>query len=331
MNTTPTRARILGTGHYVPQRRLTNQDLEQLVDTSDEWITTRTGISERRIAAPEEATSDLALHASRAALEAAGLSATDLDMMIVGTISPDMAFPSTACMLQTKLGARAIPAFDLGAACSGFLYALDLAGHMVRAGTHRHILVLGAEILSRITDYEDRASCVLFGDGAGAVIVGPSEKADQGLLDTVSGADGQYADLLRLPGGGSLCPATAESVAARQHYMKIQGRAVYKLAVTHIVEVVRELLRRNDLAPEAVDLYIPHQMNTRIMEASAQRLGITMDRVYVDIDRYGNTSAASIPIALDEAVRTGAIQPGMDVVMVAFGGGLTWAATWMRW
>ncbi|MFH0910300.1 MAG: beta-ketoacyl-ACP synthase III [Planctomycetota bacterium] len=324
------KARILGTGAYLPERRLTNADLEKIVDTSDEWITTRTGISERRVAADGEATSDLAFFASQQALDAAKLTAGDLDMIIVATISPDTIFPSTACLLQKRLGARTIPAFDLAAACSGFLYGLEIARHMIVAGSHRHILVVGGEVLTRFTDYEDRASCVLFGDGAGAVVVGPTNDAN-GILDTLMGADGRYEDLLQLPGGGSRVPPTHESVDARQHYMKIKGRAVYKLAVTYIVEVVRILLKQNGLDPNQVDLYIPHQMNTRIIEAAAERLGITMDRVFVNIDHCGNTSAASIPIALDEAVRTGRLRPGMHVVLVAFGGGLTWAATLLRW
>ncbi|MBN1256407.1 MAG: ketoacyl-ACP synthase III [Planctomycetes bacterium] len=324
-------AAILGTGHYVPKKRLTNADLEKIVDTSDEWIVTRTGIKERRIAAPEEATSDLAAEAGRRALEAAGIKADELSLIIVATVTPDTSFPSTACLVQKKLNAGQVPAFDLAAACSGFLYGVELARQMINTGSQKYILVIGAEVLTRITDYEDRGSCVLFGDGAGAAVIGPGKVSGHGIIDCIMGADGNFSEPLALPAGGSRLPASHETIDAHLHYMKIQGRAVYKLAVTHIVEVVRDLLARNQIDPKAIGMYIPHQMNLRIMEAAADRLGITMEQVYVNIEKYGNTSAASIPIALDEAVRNGQVKNGMDMVLVAFGSGLTWVASLLRW
>ncbi|MHC4870787.1 MAG: beta-ketoacyl-ACP synthase III [Planctomycetota bacterium] len=325
------KASILGTGSYVPDKILSNQDLEGIIDTNDEWIVTRTGIKERRVAADEQATSDLAYEAAVKALADAGIEAKDLDLIIVGTITPDMPFPATACVLQQRLGVSMIPAFDLTAACSGFLYGLDVACSMITAGNYEKVLVIGAETLTRITDYQDRGSCILFGDGAGAVVVGKSEEGKPAIEDSVMTADGTNWEPLQLPGGGSRNPATPDTIEKRMHYMQIAGRAVYKLAVTKIVEIVKDILDRNNLKPEDIALYIPHQMNERIMEGAAGRLGIEMDVVYRNIAKYGNTSAASIPIALDEAIKDGSIKKGDNVVLVSFGGGLTWAATLVQW
>jgi 3-oxoacyl-[acyl-carrier-protein] synthase III len=324
-------ARIIGTGSYLPEKRLTNAELEQRVDTSDEWITTRTGIRERRVAAPEQAASDLALEAARRALEAADTAPEEIDLIMVATISGDMSFPSTACLLQHALGARPVPSFDLLAACSGFLYGLETARHFISGGAAGKVLVVGSEVLSRITDYEDRTTCILFGDGAGAAVVAGSDDPESGILDIVLGADAEHAELLSLPGGGSRNPASPEMIEQRLQFMKMSGREVFKHAVSTIVEVVGQNLRRTGLTCDDVSYIIPHQMNRRIMESSAKRLGFPIDKVVINIDNYGNTSAASIPIALDEAVRDGRIQRGDLLAMVAFGGGFTWGSALVRW
>lgn len=323
---------ILGTGSYVPDKVLNNNDLEKLVETNDEWIVTRTGIKERRVASEEQATSDLAYEAAKKAIADAGIEASDIDLIIIGTVTPDMPFPATACLLQQKLGISMVPAFDLTAACSGFLYGLEIASSMIGSGKYEHVLVIGAETLTRVTDYEDRGSCILFGDGAGAVVVGrQTQEKRLTVVDSVITADGSHWEPLQLPAGGSRNPASEKTLAERMHYMKIEGRAVYKMAVTRIVEIVKDILNRNKLSPEDVALYIPHQMNERIMEGAAGRLGISMDSVYRNIAKYGNTSAASIPIAFDEAMKDGSIKEGDSIVFVAFGGGLTWAATLLKW
>ena len=324
---------VSGTGSRLPERRITNRDLERMVDTSDEWIRQRTGIVERRMAAPEEATSDLALEAARQAVADAGLEPGDIDQIIVATVTPDTAFPSTACLVQHRLGCRQIPAFDLAAACSGFIYALASARTAIAAGTASHILVIGAETLTRFTDYQDRGTCILFGDGAGAAVLSRSAEsgAESGIIDTHLAADGSGADLMILPGGGSRLPPSPESLAARQNYIKLEGRAVYKHAISKIVKLVNESLERCRLSRDDISLIIPHQMNARIIESAAKHLDIPMEKIFMNLDRYGNTSAATIPIALDEARRGGRIGRGDLVALVAFGGGMTWASALMRW
>lgn len=325
------KVRISGTGKYLPEKRLTNEDLERLVDTNDEWIVQRTGMRERRVADDNQATSDLALEAARQALENAGLQPEDLDMIIVGTITPDTIFPSTACRLQHALGCRQIPAFDLSAACSGFIFGLSMGCTQVASGMVDNVLVVGAEVLTRFTDYADRSSCILFGDGAGAAVLQPAQDEVSMILDTHMASDGSGGDLLILPGGGSKLPPSVESVQGGMHYMKLQGRAVFRQAVSKIVELVDESLSRCGLTREDVDMIIPHQMNARIIESAAKRLEIPMERIFINLDRYGNTSAATIPIALDEASRQGVIKRGDLLVLVTFGGGLTWASALVRW
>ncbi len=323
--------RIVGIGAYVPERVLTNQDLERMVDTSDQWIVERTGIRERRIAADHEATSDLSYHASLRALEHAGLKPEDLDMIIVGTATPDMMFPATACLLQARLGIRHRPCFDVEAGCPGFVFTLEVARGMLSLNdVYRRILVVGADTLSRITDWSDRNTCVLFGDGAGAVVV-EKDDSDRGILATVLGGDGTLGDLLYLPAGGSRRPASQETVARREHYIKMEGREVFRYAVLGMQESSLAALEKAGLRPEDVDWLVPHQANWRIIDATAKRLNLPPEKVYVNIDRYGNTSAASIPIALHEMVQRGLLKEGQIVLLVAFGAGFTWGATVIRW
>ena len=321
---------IWGTGSAVPPRVLSNADLERLVETSDEWIQTRTGIRERRIADPGTASSDLAERAARQALEMAGVEPGDIDLIVVATVTPDMLFPSTACLVQDRLGARRSAAFDLSAACSGFIYGLDVAAAAVARGPYRLALVIGVDCLSKIVDYTDRSTCVLFGDGAGAVVLGPVGPS-YGILSTYLGADGAYQDLLCVPAGGSRRPASAETVAERLHFIRMTGNEVFKLAVRTMGEAAEQALARAGLQAQQVDWLIPHQANIRIIQAAARRLGIGDERVIVNIDRYGNTSAGSIGLALDEAVRAGQVSDGHRLLMVAFGGGLTWGAAVVRW
>jgi 3-oxoacyl-[acyl-carrier-protein] synthase-3 len=309
---------------------LTNQELETMVDTSDEWIVTRSGIRERRIAAPEQATSDLAHEAALQACSDARISPEELDLIIVGTVVPDMLFPSTACLVQARLGAKKAAAFDIEAACSGFVYALAIADQFIATGVYDKVLVIGAETLSRITDFSDRTTCVLLGDGAGACVVGPAHDGRE-ILSLHLGADGGGADLLKQPAGGSRLPATHETVEKRQHFIYMNGSQVFKFAVKAIDSSVRRVLDDCGLAPGDVSLLVPHQANLRIIEAAAGRLGIPMDKVYVNIEKYGNTSAASIPVALHEAKEAGRINEGDVVALVAFGGGLTWASAVIRW
>lgn len=323
------RAGILGTGSAVPARKLTNQDLERMVDTSDEWIVTRTGIRERRIAEPGEATSDYASLACQRALESAGVAADEVDMIICATVTPDMMFPATACLIQDRIGAAHASAFDLSAACTGFLYALSVAAGFIETGRYRHVLVVAADLLSRITDYEDRSTCVLFGDGAGAVLMGPVE-GDRGLLAFDLGADGGGGTHLYMPAGGSRIPASVNSVAARQHYLKMEGAATLKFAVKAMVSSTERVLAAAGLSHSDISLLIPHQANIRIIEGACERLRIDHSKVVVTIDKYGNTSASSIPIALDEAVREGRTKSGDVVAMVGFGGGLTWGSVAVR-
>jgi 3-oxoacyl-[acyl-carrier-protein] synthase-3 len=324
------RARIIGTGSYLPARVLTNVDLEQRVDTSDAWIVERTGIRERRIADATEQCSDLATAAGRAALTAAGITGRDLDLVLVATATPDMAFPSTACLVQRALGCGPVPAFDLSAACSGFVYALTVGDQFIRAGSARTVLVIGAEVLSRIVDWSDRTTCVLFGDGAGAVVLQATEDG-RGILSSHLHAEGEMADLLMVAAPGKRNPGTGEVFALEGELIRMRGNETFRVAVRMLGEVVAEALAANAMVPEDLDLLIPHQANIRIIEATAKRLGMSMDSVVVNLDRVGNTSAASIPIALDEAVRSGRVRAGQNILLEAFGGGLTWGAVMMRW
>jgi 3-oxoacyl-[acyl-carrier-protein] synthase-3 len=321
---------ILGVGHHLPERVVHNDELAAEMDTSDEWIRTRTGIRTRRRARSDEATSDLALPAARMALERAGLRGTDLDLILVATVTPDHAFPSTACLLQDALGARQAAALDISAACTGFLYGLSLVEAVIRAGAARYALVLGAEVLSRILNWKDRSTAVLLGDGAGAAVLGPVA-AGYGVLSTCLGADGSGAPLVRMPAGGSRMPTTPETLAAGLNAFQQNGREVYRFATQIMGDAAEEALRRAGLTPGDVQLLVPHQANYRIIEAAARRFGFPMERVWVNIDRFGNTSSASIPIGLSEAVAAGRLAPGDVVLTVAFGGGLTWGAAVLRW
>ncbi|RMF84441.1 MAG: ketoacyl-ACP synthase III [Nitrospirae bacterium] len=324
------RARIIGTGSYLPAQVLTNHDLERMVETSDAWIVERTGIRERHIASATEQCSDLALEAARAAIEAAGIGPEALDLVVVASATPDMAFPSTACLVQRALGCGPIPAFDLSAACSGFVYALTVADQFIRGGAARTVLVIGAEVLSRIVDWSDRTTCVLFGDGAGAVVLQASDSG-HGILSSHLHAEGRLADLLMVAAPGKRHPGTGEVFALEGELIRMRGNETFRVAVRTLGEVVAEALAANRMAPEEVDWLVPHQANIRIIEATAKRLDLPMSRVVVNLDRVGNTSAASIPIALDEAVRDGRIREGQTVLLEAFGGGLTWGAVVMRW
>lgn len=326
-----TPVRILGTGRSVPDNVVTNADLAARVDTSDEWIRERTGIRERRIALEGVCTSELCEQAARRALEAAGVEPRDLDLVIVATATPDMPFPSTACFLQERLGIRGQMAFDLTAACTGFLYGLTVAEQFVSSGSSRRALVVGAELLSRIVDWTDRGTCVLFGDGAGAAVLGPSEDPGRGILSARMAADGAYWRILNLPGGGTAHPTTAETVAAGLHKVKMQGNEVFKVAVRALQEMAELVLQEAGVEGGDLDLFIPHQANRRIIDAVAKRLHVPDEKVYVNLDRYGNTSAASIPIALDELVRAGRVKPGDLLLLDAFGGGVTYGAVLLRW
>jgi 3-oxoacyl-[acyl-carrier-protein] synthase-3 len=317
-------AKIAGTGHHVPERRLTNAELATMVDTNDEWIVQRTGIRERRIAAPGESTASLAVSAGRKALDDAGLAPADIDLVIVSTITPEMGFPSTACFVAAGLGMQGTPAFDLAAACSGFIYALETAASFVQSGRHKNILVIGAETLSRITDYQDRGSCILFGDGAGAAVVQRSPDPRSGVLYTSTHADGNGWELLHLK-PGSRSPIDEAMLSERGQFIKLKGREVYKFAVTRFEELIHDAMRKCELTQDDVTLIVPHQSNVRIIEHAMSKLAFPPDRAFVNIDRYGNTSAASIPIALDEARKAGRIPPGSTVLFVAFGAGLTWS------
>lgn len=323
---------IIGTGSYAPERILSNAELSKMVDTSDEWIRTRSGIRERRIAAPGEAASDMGVQAARRALEDANLTPADIDLLIVATITPDLPMPATACIIQHKLGVPTSAAcFDINAACTGFLYALDTACAMLTSGRYRKALVIGVEKLSTIVDWKDRTTCVLFGDGAGAVVIGTSHTPDIGLLGTKLGALGENVDLLCIPQGGSSSPATAASIAAGSHFIKMKGKEVFKLAVRVMDEAARDILEQHHLRADQIALVIPHQANLRIIEAISEYLELPMDRFFVNVDRYGNTSAASIPLALDEARRTGRIKSGDITLLVAFGAGLTYGSALLRW
>jgi 3-oxoacyl-[acyl-carrier-protein] synthase-3 len=318
-----TSSRIVGTGSYLPAKMLTNHDLEKIVDTSDEWIVARTGIRQRFIAADDEHSSDLALNASRKAIEAAGIAPHDIGLIIVATTTPDMIFPSTACILQAKLGIKNCPVFDVQAVCSGFIYALATADQFIRSGDYQYALVVGAEVYSRILDWNDRGTCVLFGDGAGAVVIKASDRP--GILSSHLHADGNYRDMLSVPGS-----VRCGKVEGRP-FLQMAGSAVFKFAVKVLDELVVEVLAKNNLDKSDIDWLIPHQANIRIINSTAKKLGLSMDKVVVTVDRHGNTSAASIPLALDEAVRDGRIRPGQHVLLEGVGGGFTWGAVLIRW
>ena len=318
-------SRITGTGGYLPERILTNQELEKLVDTSDEWITDRTGIKERRIAAEGQNTVDLAEQASRLAIEAAGIQPADIDLIIVATTTPDQIFPSTACLLQDRLDIHGSPAFDVQAVCTGFVYALAVADKFIKSGSHKTALVVGAETMSRITDWTDRGTCILFGDGAGAVILQASEEA--GILSTHIHADGQYRELLQVQNGVS---NGYDKVKEGSAYMEMKGNEVFRVAVNTLGRIVDETLAANDMQKEEIDWLVPHQANIRIINATAKKLRMSMDNVVVTVDKHGNTSSASVPLALDVAVRDGRIQRGDTLLLEAFGGGFTWGSALIR-
>ncbi len=323
---------ILGTGSYAPERILSNAELSKMVDTSDEWIRTRSGIRERRIAAPGEATSDMAVQAAKRALLDAGLKADEIDLVVVATVTPDMLMPSCACLVQHKLGVPTSAAcFDLNAACSGFVYALDTVCAMVASGRYKKALLIGVEKLSAVVDWQDRTTCVLFGDGAGAAVVGLSPEEGKGLIGTRLGSFGEGAELLYIPRGGTSAPSTPESIAARDHCIRMKGKEVFKLAVRAMDEAARDILEQYHFRADQISLVIPHQANLRIIEALSEYLELPMERFFVNVERYGNTSAASIPLALDEARRTGRIKSGDLTMLVAFGAGLTYGSALVRW
>lgn len=324
------RARIVGMGAYAPKRVLTNADLERMVDTSDEWIVQRTGIRERHLADEDEATSDLAVRAAQQALERAGLVPEDIDLIVVGTTTPDMFFPTVGNLVQHRLGCRRAGSMDVLAACAGSIYSLAIGAQFIETGKYRRVLCIGAETLSRITDFTDRGTCILLADAAGAAVLEAGD-GDRGLIDADLYSDGQYWDLLYMPGGGSRQPATRQSVEARLHYAKMKGNEVFKVAVRMFVECTETILGRHGLTAADVDLFIPHQANLRIIEAAAKRVGLPMDKVFVNVDRYGNTGAASVYVALEEAVAAGRVRRGDLLLLAAFGGGFAWGAALIRW
>ncbi|MDC3957130.1 beta-ketoacyl-ACP synthase III [Polyangium jinanense] len=331
MNALPTpKSRILGTGHYVPEKVLANVDLEKMVDTSDAWIAERTGIRRRHIAAEHENTSDMAAAAARRALESAGLNAADIDMIIVGTISGDSPMPACAVHVQQKLGADNIPAFDVSAACAGFIYGLTIADQFIATGAARCVLVVGVELLSRLLDWQDRTTCVLFGDGAGAVVLGPSEGDGRGLLATRIFTDGSLAHALTIPGGGTAEPLTDEGLAKKRNKVHMMGQEIFRTAIKNLTSASTAVLKASGLTSAELDWVVAHQANLRIITQVADRLNFPMEKFVINIQEYGNTSSASIPIALDEAVRDGRIKPGQNVLMCALGAGISWGAALVR-
>jgi 3-oxoacyl-[acyl-carrier-protein] synthase-3 len=329
-SSTGPRSRIAGVGAYVPERVLTNFDLEKIVDTSDEWITERTGIKARRVAGEGEAASDMAVIAARRALEMAGLRPEDLDMIVVGTISADMPLPACAAFVQQKLGCHGIPSFDVAAACAGFLYSLSIADQFIRTGMHRNVLVVGVELLSRLLNWKDRTTCVLFGDGAGAAVLGPAKNDGRGVLSTQLHTDGSLAESLCIPAGGSREPITPAAIEAGRDKVHMSGSDIFKVAVKNLTSASREALRAAGMEAADIDWVVPHQANLRILSQVSQRLDVPLDRFVLNIDRYGNTSSASIPIALDEGVRQGRIRPGQTVLMCALGAGVSWGSALVR-
>jgi len=331
MSTPAPSVHMAGLGACIPEKIVTNDDLAKIVDTNDEWIRSRSGIAERRVAGELESTSTMGADAARKAMADAGVSPDEIDLIIVGTMSPDMMFPSTACMIQAQLGLSPIAAFDVVAACSGFLYVLEVGTQLMRSGNYRHALIIGAEKMSSILDWQDRSTCVLFGDGAGAALLSRSEQSSTGVGSVILRADGSKNELLNMPAGGVLSPASAQTVTERQHFLKMNGKEIFKHAVREMGDITLEVIEKNGLQPEDIKCFIPHQANIRIIESISKRLGVTMDRFYVNIDRYGNTSAASVPIALWEARERGCFGPGDNVLLVAFGAGLTWGGAVIRW
>jgi 3-oxoacyl-[acyl-carrier-protein] synthase-3 len=325
------RAKISSVGTYVPPRLLTNADLERMVNTNDEWIIERTGIRERHIAEKGVATSDLAAEAARNCLTTRGISGAQVEVIIVATVTPDMMFPATACLVQEKIAAKGAWGFDLSAACSGFPYALQVGAKLVESGANRKVMVIGADVMSSILDYTDRSTCILFGDGAGAVLIEPCAEDEVGLVDFVHEIDGSGASSLYMPGGGSLHPCTAETVAAKMHFVHQEGGAVFKVAVRKMAELSETLLARNGLTAAEIDLFIPHQANRRIILATAERLGMPEDKIVINIAEYGNTTAATIPLAMQTALDQGRLKRGMTVLLASFGGGYTVGATLLRW
>jgi 3-oxoacyl-[acyl-carrier-protein] synthase-3 len=322
-------AGILGLGCYLPSKKITNKDLEKMVDTSDEWIMARTGIKERRIAPKEVASSDLGAEASKIAIKDAGLKPEDIDLIITATITPDMAFPATACIIQDKIGAKNAAAFDMNAACSGFVFGIVMAQQFVDMGTYNHVLVVGTEKLTSIVDWTDRSTCVLFGDGAGAAVVGKSE--DRNIVSSFLGADGSGANLLKLPAGGSKLPATENTIKEHLHFLKMEGNEVFKIAVRIMVDSADKAIKKAMLKPSDIRLFIPHQANIRILMAVAKRIGVSEEKIFMNIEKYGNMSAASTAVALVEASQQGKLKKGDYVVLVAFGGGLTYGAVVIKW
>lgn len=331
MSSLPSSIFIQGIGSYAPDNIVTNEDLAKTMDTSDAWIQTRTGIRERRIAPAGMQTSDLAVEAGRRAIQDAGLQPQDIDLIIVATMSPDLPFPSTACLVQSKLGLNNVASFDITAACSGFIYLQEIGATMMRGGSYQHALIIGAEKMSAIVDWEDRATCVLFGDGAGACVLAKSDSAHVGILQNILGADGSNPSLLHMPAGGCAQRPTVDSVAARQHYLKMNGKEIFKHAVRVMGQSTLDIIEKNGISVDDIALVVPHQANIRIIDAIAARLDMPKARFWINVERFGNTSAASIPIALDEAYRQNKIADGDYVLCVAFGAGLTWGASLMRW
>ncbi|MBU0533702.1 MAG: ketoacyl-ACP synthase III [Candidatus Omnitrophica bacterium] len=327
----PKNIKIIGVGSYLPEKILTNVDIEKIVDTTDEWITERTGIKERRIARKDQATSDLGIEAAKKALEDASVDPKELDLILVATITPDMSFPSTACIIQDKLGAENAAALDISAACSGFVYGLVVCHSLICQGQYKKVLLVAAETLSKITNWEDRGTCVLLGDGAGAVVVTSCDCENEGLLASSLGAIGSAGKLLYLPAGGSRNPATHETIDEKMHYLRMQGNELFKVAVKSLVDAAKDVMQKAKVTSEDIALFIPHQANVRIINATAKRVGIPKEKVFINVNKYGNTSAATIPIALNEALRAGRIKKGDLILLDAFGGGLTWGAVLLRW
>ena len=325
------RAKITSVSHYLPERRVTNKDLERIVDTSDEWIVERTGIRERRIADKGQATSDLGAAAAKRLLEKRGIDAAEVDLIIVATVTPDMFFPSSACLVQTKIGAKNAWGFDLSGACSGFVYALATAMQFIASGAHNKVMVIGADVMTSIIDFQDRATCVLFGDGAGAVLVEPAEDGECGIIDFILRSDGGGGQFLYMPGGGSLNPASSETVEKKMHYVHQDGRNVFKFAVRGMVEISNEILAKHGLTARDLRLYIPHQANLRIIKAAVEKMGLEESQVAINIDRYANTTAGTIPICLSEAVDSKTIQPRDLILIASFGAGFTWGSLLLRW
>ena len=327
----PIRAKISALGTYVPPRLLTNADLERMVDTNNEWILSRVGIRERHIVDPGVATSDLAVEASKKALQQRGLAPADIELIVLGTVTPDMLFPSTACVVQNKLGAKGAWGFDLSAACSAFVYSLQVGAQFIATGAHKRVLAIGSDVMSAIIDYTDRATCVIFGDGAGAAMLEPAENDEEGFIDFVHEVDGSGGQFLYMPGGGSLHPSSKETVANKMHYVHQDGQQVFKFAVRKQAELCLKLLERNGLKGSDIDVFIPHQANLRIINATAERLGLRDGNVIINIDRYGNTTAATIPLAMNTAIEEGKLKKGSLVMLASVGAGFTVGATLLRW